>query len=627
MENNSVRMKIQKFGTFLSGMVMPNIGAFITWGLITACFLKTGWFPNERLAELIGPTIKYLLPILIGFTGGRMVYGIRGGVIGAAATMGVVVGSDIPMFMGAMMMGPFSGWVLKKFDKLIDGKIKPGFEMLVNNFSSGIIGMGLTLLAFYAVGPMVLGLNKFLGTGVNMIINANLLPFSSIFIEPAKVLFLNNAINHGILSPIGIAQAAKTGKSILFLLEPNPGPGLGVLLAYTVFGKGIAKSSAPGVAIIHAIGGIHEPYFPFILMKPIMILAAIAGAVSGNIVFQLSKVGLVATSSPGSVFSILAVAPRTDYVGILLGITLSTAVSFAVGSFILKVSPNNDDSDMQNAIDQKDQMKGLNQNSNDSGSAASDLSTVKKIVVACDAGMGSSTMGANLLRKRIQKEGLNIEVINKAITEIPSDADIIVTHKDLTERAKSGHPQKIHLSLTNFVDKGFYDNLVDELAKKSSSEEKIQVEEIKTEKVLVEKEKILNKKNIKLGLGKVSKEEAVSYAGKLLFESGYVGEDYIQGMLNREKKADTYLEYNIAIPHGEIEVKESIKKTGIVVLQYPEGIDYGNGNIVKLLIGIAAKGDDHIEMLAKLSNIFDEEEEAEKLVNSNDVDYIYGKLI
>ena len=357
MENNNTgfRAKIQKFGGVLSGMVMPNIGAFITWGLITAIFLQTGWHPNAHIAKLISPMLSYLLPILIGYTGGKNFYGDRGGVIGAAATMGVIVGADIPMFMGAMIMGPVAALCMKQVDKLFEGKIKPGFEMIVNNFSMGILGIFLVLAAYYAIGPFVQAINVVLSGGVSWIIAHKLIPFASIFIEPAKVLFLNNAINHGILSPIGITQAAKAGKSILFILEPNPGPGVGVLLAYTFFGTGTAKRTAPGVAIIHAFGGIHEPYFPFILMKPQMIIASICGAVSGNFVFEFFNCGLVATASPGSYFSVLAVAPKSDYLPIIAGMLLSTAVSFAVGSIILKLSKGGDDYD--NALEKKDAMK------------------------------------------------------------------------------------------------------------------------------------------------------------------------------------------------------------------------------------------------------------------------------
>lgn len=465
----SFRAKIQKFGGFLSGMVMPNIGAFITWGLITACFLSTGWFPNEHIAQLIGPMLTYLLPILIGYTGGKAVYGDRGGVIGAAATMGVIVGSGIPMFMGAMIMGPFAAFCMKKVDKALEGLIRPGFEMLVNNFSCGILGIFLVLLAFFGVGPCVQALNVFLSAGVNLIISSGLTPFAGIFIEPAKVLFLNNAINHGILGPLGIVQAAEAGKSILFILEPNPGPGVGVLLAYTFFGAGIAKKTAPGVAVIHAFGGIHEPYFPYILMKPIMILASIAGSIAGVFVFQAFNVGLVATSSPGSYFSVLAVTAPTDYIPALGGMLVSTLVSFVVGAAILKASPAPDEEGaaLEKATELKNAMKQAGRASSAAGiqsaSHAINRATVSRIIVACDAGMGSSAMGASILKNKLKKAGIDIEVKNVAIENIPEDATLIVTHQALTERAKLKKPDAMHISVENFLSSPQYDEIVEAL--------------------------------------------------------------------------------------------------------------------------------------------------------------------
>jgi mannitol PTS system EIICBA or EIICB component len=465
-DKSDVKVKIQKFGSYLSGMVMPNIGAFIAWGLITALFIPTGWWPNEDLAKLVGPMITFLLPLLIGFTGGRMIYDIRGGVVGATATMGVIVGTDIPMFLGAMIMGPIGGYAIKKFDQAVHGKIKSGFEMLVNNFSAGIIAGILTLIAYKAIGPVVAGLSNLLASGVEAIINANLLPLANIFIEPAKVLFLNNAINHGILSPLGIDQAADAGKSILFLLETNPGPGLGILLAYWLFGKGTAKQTAPGAVIIHFLGGIHEIYFPYILMKPMLILAAIAGGVSGVFTFNLFNAGLVAAPSPGSIFALLAMTPKGNYVGVLAGVIIATAVSFAVASLILKTSKATDE-DLSSAAAKMEEMKGKK------SSVSSVLTTqttvnpedVNKIVFACDAGMGSSAMGASILRNKTQKAGLEVTVINTAINNLPADADVVITHKDLTDRAKAKLPNATHISVENFLNSPKYDELINNLKK------------------------------------------------------------------------------------------------------------------------------------------------------------------
>lgn len=466
------KMKVQRFGTFLSGMIMPNIGAFIAWGLITALFIPDGWLPHEGFAELVGPILTYLLPILIGFTGGRMVYDIRGGVVGATITMGVIVGSDIPMFLGAMIVGPLGGWVIKKFDQLIEGKIKSGFEMLVNNFSAGIIGGALTLVAYQGIGPLVASVNKALATGVQVIVDANLLPIASIFIEPAKVLFLNNAINHGVLGPIGFEQVGEAGKSILFLLESNPGPGLGILLAYVVFGRGSARQTASGAALIHFVGGIHEIYFPYVLMRPLLIVAAIAGGASGVFMFQLMDAGLVATASPGSIIAYFTLTPKGNYLAMIAGVLVAAIVSFLIASIILKTGKDQeeDGDELEKATEKTSALKGKESRSsslvekNDmSTNAGIDYPNVHHIIFACDAGMGSSAMGAGILRSKVKKADLAIDVTNMAISNLPEDAKIVITHKDLTERAKKQVPNAHHISVENFLNSPKYDELMTNL--------------------------------------------------------------------------------------------------------------------------------------------------------------------
>ena len=471
-QNGDIKVRIQRFGSFLSGMIMPNIGAFIAWGLITALFIPTGWIPNASFAELVDPILYYLLPILIGFTGGRIVYDIRGGVVGATVTMGVIVGADIPMFLGAMIVGPLGGWVIKKFDKLIEGKVKSGFEMLVNNFSAGIIGGALTLVAYKGIGPFVEALNKALASGVQVIVDANLLPIASVFIEPAKVLFLNNAINHGVLSPIGIEQSAQVGKSILFLLEANPGPGLGILLAYMVFGKGMAKQTASGAGIIHFLGGIHEIYFPYILMRPLLLVAAIAGGAAGVFTFQIFGAGLVAAASPGSIFAILALTPRGGYFGVIAGVLVATIVSFAIAALILKTAKQSDEDDeeLAKATEKTSALKGKESRAADlvqlpveEPTKEISLSDVKSIIFACDAGMGSSAMGAGILRNKVKKAELDIAVTNMAINNLPADAEVVITHKDLTERAQEKAPTAYHISVENFLNSPKYDELLEKL--------------------------------------------------------------------------------------------------------------------------------------------------------------------
>ncbi len=350
-----MKEKIQSFGRFLSGMVMPNLGAFVAWGLITALFIGTGWLPNEKLATLVGPMINYLLPLLIGYTGGKVVHGQRGAVVGATATVGVIVGGGIPMFLGAMIMGPVTAYVLKAFDKAVEDKIPSGFEMLVANFSAGIIAAVFAGIGLLGVGPVVTSVTNWFGAGVQGIVDAGLLPLASIVVEPAKILFLNNAINHGIFDVLGAAQVASAGKSIYFLIETNPGPGLGVLVAAWFFGKGLAKESAPSAIIIHFLGGIHEIYFPYVLMNPLLLASVIAGGATGVFTFVLLDAGLVAPPSPGSIFALSAMASG-DLLKVWLGIALSAGVSFFVSTLVYKFTETK--SDLEEATAESKANKG-----------------------------------------------------------------------------------------------------------------------------------------------------------------------------------------------------------------------------------------------------------------------------
>lgn len=605
-----MKEKIQKFGKFLSGMVMPNIGAFIAWGFITAFFIASGWFPNEKLAGLVDPMLKYLLPILVGYTGGKVVAGVRGGVIGSIATMGVIVGADIPMFIGAMIMGPLSGYIIKKFDKAVEGKVPAGFEMLVNNFSVGIIGMILAIVGFYAVGPFVVMMTGVLKGGVEFIISKGLLPLVSIFIEPAKVLFLNNAINHGIIGPIGIEQAQNMGKSIMFLLESNPGPGLGVLLAYWMCSKGAMKESAPGAAIIHALGGIHEIYFPYVLMNPLLLLAPIAGSAAGILVFSIFKVGLVATPSPGSIFAILALAPKGEMLGVLLGILAAAAVSFLVAAPLVKKAANNMEDETKEESNLESNVDVIKRD------------VINKIVFACDAGMGSSAMGATKFRNRIKKLGLNIEVTNSSVDTIPSDADLVVSHVKLIERAKKNSPQAEHVFIENFLQDKKLDELFNSLQARTNGNVKVAKEVAATNEIVEAKEtSILNKNNIVLGLESVSKEEAIKRVGEILAKEGYVKEEYIQAMLEREEIVSTYIGMGVAIPHGVGEAKKEVKKSGIAVLQYPNGVKFGD-EVAYLVVGIAGVGDEHLTILSNIAMSLEDEGLVEKLRKTYDVNDI-----
>ncbi|EMW5168624.1 PTS mannitol transporter subunit IICBA [Raoultella ornithinolytica] len=623
--SSDIKIKVQSFGRFLSNMVMPNIGAFIAWGIITALFIPTGWLPNETLAKLVGPMITYLLPLLIGYTGGKLIGGERGGVVGA----------DMPMFLGAMIAGPLGGWAIKHFDSWVDGKIKSGFEMLVNNFSAGIIGMILAILAFLGIGPAVEVLSKILAAGVNFMVVHDMLPLASIFVEPAKILFLNNAINHGIFSPLGIQQSHELGKSIFFLIEANPGPGMGVLLAYMFFGRGNAKQSAGGAAIIHFLGGIHEIYFPYVLMNPRLILAVILGGMTGVFTLTILNGGLVSPASPGSILAVLAMTPKGAYFANIAAIIAAMAVSFVVSAILLKTSKVKEEDDIDAATRRMQDMKAESKGAAtplSAGAVANDLSHVRKIIVACDAGMGSSAMGAGVLRKKVQDAGLgNISVTNCAINNLPPDVDLVITHRDLTERAMRQVPQAQHISLTNFLDSGLYTSLTERLVaaqRHTDNEEKVRGSLKDSFEAADTNLFKLGAENIFLGRKAATKEEAIRFAGEQLVKGGYVEPEYVQAMLDREKLTSTYLGESIAVPHGTIEAKDRVLKTGVVFCQYPEGIRFGEDedDVARLVIGIAARNNEHIHVITSLTNALDDESVIERLTRTTSVEEVLALL-
>ncbi|PVZ57031.1 PTS mannitol transporter subunit IICBA [Arthrobacter sp. H-02-3] len=649
----SVRVHVQKFGTFLSGMIMPNIGAFIAWGFITALFIPAGFFPNADLAKLVGPIITYLLPLLIGYTGGRMVYGVRGGVVGAVATMGVIVGTDIPMFIGAMILGPLTAWLMMKVDKIWEGRVKPGFEMLIDNFSAGILAAIMAAVGMLVVGPVVKAFSNGASAVVEFLVVNGLLPFTSIFIEPAKVLFLNNAVNHGILTPLGTQQALEQGKSILFLLEANPGPGFGILLAYSFFGKGLAKASAPGAAVIQFIGGIHEIYFPYVLMKPMTIFAAIGGGMTGIFTLVVTGAGLRSPAAPGSIIAVYAATARDSYVGVTLSVLFATTVSFLIASVILKASKAPAEDDLDEATHRMEALKGkkssvasaLTGAGMNAGSVAVLAGPVKNIVFACDAGMGSSAMGASVLRNKIKAAGFaDVKVTNSAIANLSDTYDVVITHQDLTERAKPATASAVHVSVDNFMNSPRYDEIV-ELVRASNTDggeapdagapataspavggtpeatAEAPAEEAGPAGILVAESVILNG-------AATTRDAAIDEAGQLLLDRGAVDSGYLDAMHEREESVSTYMGSYLAIPHGTNAAKDHIMKSAVSVIRYPNGIDW-NGKEVKFVVGVAGINNEHLQILSSIAKVFTNKAQVAQLEAATTVDEVlalFGKV-
>lgn len=614
----------QKFGKFLSGMVMPNIGAFIAWGFITALFIPDGWIPNEGLASIHPPILTYLLPILIAAQGGKMVGGDRGRVMGAIAIVGCIAGSENTMLMAAMAIGPLAGLVIKKFDEAMDGHMPAGFEMLINNFSVGIFGMIMAIIGYYIIGPIMSVILSILTAGVEILMSMNLLPLVAIFIEPAKVLFLNNAINHGIFTPIGTTQMVETGKSIMYMLEANPGPGLGVLLAYWMFSKDkTTKDSAPGAIIIHFLGGIHEIYFPYVLMNPMVIIAPIVGNICAIFFYSITGCGLVGASSPGSIIAFMSMSPRSQMLLTLLGVAIAAGVSFVIASPIIKMSgvKNLEEAQAQTAS-MKAESKGLTT----SAAAVKDAGKVKKVVFACDAGMGSSAMGATKFRNRVKASRPDLTVINTSVDNIPADCDIAVVQTTLVDRAKKSAPQAQMVTIGNFLADPALDALYIQLTTGDQAVAEITGEN--TDPIVpttVPNKKIMTAEGIRLNQTPGTKEEAIQAAGELMCKLGYVDASYVDAMQEREKLVTTYMGMGIAIPHGTTQAKGTVKKTGIVLFQYPEGVPFGDEK-ANLVFGIAGIGDEHLDLLAKICEVLEDENVLEEMKTTNDVEWILKQL-
>lgn len=619
---------VQRFGKFLSAMIMPNIGALIAFGFLAAFFNGSGWIPHEGFATIFSAILVYLIPILIASTGGKLIGGERGSIIGAIAVVGAIMSDpNTTMLMAAMIIGPLSGFCIKKFDKAMEGHMPAGFEMLINNFSVGIIGMILAMVSYLVIGPMMNLLLAVLTAGVNVLVEHSMLPLIAVFIEPAKVLFLNNAINHGIFTPIATAQAAETGKSIMYMLEANPGPGLGVLLAYMFFCEDKkTKQSAPGAVIIHLLGGIHEIYFPYILMNPLVIIAPIVGNIVAIFWYNMTGAGLVGPASPGSLIAYLMMASRDSMVSVIVGVVIATAVSFGIASVIIRMSKGKSLEEAQAEMaDKKAEAKGI------STSEVKKAEGVKKVVFACDAGMGSSAMGATKFRNRIKAQRPDLTVINTSVDNIPADCDIAVVQITLVDRARKCAPQAQVVTLNNFLADPALDSLYEQLTQKREQATKPQevtaepVQMQTTQQTETTGKQILVRDGVQLNLSPVSKEQAIQAAGELLAKLGYVDKTYIDAMQEREKLVSTYMGMGVAIPHGTSQAKDTVKKTGIVLMQYPEGVDFGDEK-AQLVFGIAGIGDEHLDLLSKICEMLEDEEILETLKTTDNVEWILERL-
>lgn len=562
-----------------------------------------------------------MIPVLIAAQGGYLTGGDRGRITGAIAVIGCI--ADAPgttMLMGAMVIGPFSGWVIKRFDEFIDGRTPAGFEMLIDNFSVGLIGMALAMIGYLIIGPVMNAILAVLMAGVQVLIDYGLMPLLAIFIEPAKVLFLNNAINRGIFAPIGIAQAQETGRSIMYMPEANPGPGLGVLLAYCLFCKDAkTRQPAPGAVIIHFFGGIHEIYFPYVLMNPKVIIAPICGNAAAIAWFGFTGCGLTSAASPGSIFAFLAMTPSECMIQVIIGVCIAAAVSFVIASPIVRAA---DVADIDSASEKMREMKVASEAVVVSGTENG------LVVFACDAGMGSSAMGATRFRNRIKAERPDLTVKHSGVDNVTGEAKIVVCQRVLSERARKSAPQAQIVEIDNFLDDPALDVLYESLNSMKNSA--VPAGNAPTAKLAPaadpDKPKLsISAADIQLGCKSVGREQAIRDSGALLVKRGYVKDPYVDAMVERDKLTSVYIGMGIAIPHGTNEAKDAVENTGVVLQQYPDGVDF-DGEKAQLVFGIAGKGEEHLEILANICRILEDEEILEKLKTTDDLDWALSVL-
>lgn len=602
--------KIQNMGGFLSQSIMPNMGALLAWGLLTALVSANGWWPNPKIQELLNPMLQFAIPILIAYTGGFISGQKRGGAVGVMAVMGLIVGSRVPMIFGAMVVGPLAGWLYTRSFAAVKKKVPIGFEMLVANGLAALWSIGLSILGLYAIGPMIDGLSQLAFLGISTLMDRGLVFLTAILIEPGKLLFLNNAINHGILSPLGLQEAAVSGKSLLFLLETNPGPGLGLLLAYALTHKKEEGRTAITASLIHAIGGIHEMYFPYVLMQPLMVIPLILGGISSNILFQLTGAGLTSPPSPGSILTLVAVSPKDHMAFVLLGIVVSTAISFLVANFIYWAMDR-----YRGVVPAIQPVPVI-----DAGAKHPNIDTV---YMACDAGMGSSAMGAALLQKVIDEMAIpSINVHYCALDHLPQDAVCVITFKTLIQRARACCPNAWVIGVEDFLNQGALQAVLDALRERGLIMTYSQDPLTSTMSDLAAHSDtrpagILMPQNIVLGCESVSKEAAIEACGQLLLKQGYIEAPYIAGMHQREQMFTTYIGNGVAIPHGENAVKDHVLHSGIVLFQYPEGVDFGDSRMAYLVIGIAGKGNEHIELLSTIAEVIEDAQALENILSAD----------
>lgn len=425
-----MKKALHRFGRFYSKIMVQIIGVFIFAGLLSVVFGDYGWLPNKDMYAISQFVYSYLVPLLVAYLAGNQV-GKRqdeekekrdisatknaGGVMAALAVTGLLLAEKDCALIGAMILGPFCGYLWRWGLELWTEKVMPGLEMLTRNLLVAGAATLLATLSYYFLAPAMMAVVKVFMTGINWLVERNLLCFVSAVIEPAKVFFLNNCINHGILLPLAVQQTEAVGSSIFYLLESNPGPGFGLLLALWLSRRKRRKEYG-AYLFVEGIGGIHELYFPEVLANLWLLLPLILGGVAGNLVFSLFRVTAVGAISPGSVISILLMTGHKAPLA-LLGMAVSGGVSALISLVILQMQ------EKERATLEEEEREMLIPKEGP-----------LKLGFVCDAGVGSSAMGAGLFRRMLREQGLEGALVEAyGADQVPEDLDFVVCQKNFKE--------------------------------------------------------------------------------------------------------------------------------------------------------------------------------------------------
>jgi PTS system mannitol-specific IIC component len=604
--------KLDQSGRFLSQLVFQNISGLLALGFLRILFAPSGWFPHEGVYQIVDFIVLYFIPIQFANTGGKMIGGQRGGVIASFVMVGLVAGNttSYSMILPSMCVGPIIGYLIKKTDQWLERRTPPGYELLIYNGAAGLVGTLTAVVCYLYVGPLFARTMQMIYQEALLLAQSQLLPLISVIIEPSKLFFFNNVINHGILEPLGIQETKVNHKSIFFLLESNPGPGFGLLLAFYLKSKGqelAERRNLKSSMFIQLFGGIHELYFPYALMKPLVILPLIVAGAAGNFIFYMFESGLVATPSPGSIIVLLVLAPLGEHVGIIVGFAISVAVSFIGCMFVLSVRGAQ-----------------VNKQSANKPIVVSELSVykqhevvrpMKKVAFACDAGMASSAMGAALFKKKLREKNIKSEVVNCSVDRVPVDADIVVAHSHLIERARQVCPGAEFYPLVTFLDDALYERIMERI---------VETDEYGEEDVFpfAGGRCIITTGHVIMEGTAQTKWQAIDELGELLYRLGHISPGYIEEMKEREFTNATYLGNQVAIPHGISADSSNIRSSGLVVGRYPDGIDFGKGEIAHLVFALAIRGSDQLSVLSQLAYLIEDKHKIWQLLHSTSRDEV-----